>query len=214
MSETIPVLSVGRQVTNIGPEQIEGLRGRLLEGEEDPDASRETVEGLLIPGRPLYSWIIAQGEFLRIQRNLGEDRLDEGEVRSLEELITQAMAAYPGEREADTLPAKPKHIGPRPKRALTIANGMENIGERHAAQGIISHFLGYRFLPKGWFSRARKVVPVELAASGTEEELRLLQRLAVVINEDQPQAREGEELPAKTVLGAVETSADSVYIRD
>jgi hypothetical protein len=212
MAEGVPYLTVRRPALNIGQEHIEVLQNYLLEEIDGPLAVQETIQGLFKPADKLYSSIITEGEFLRIQRRLGENRLDDEKVEELKARLEEALSACPETRDVATLPVQSRNWGSGPRLSLRIADSKEVVSERHTAQGVISQFLlGYGKLPR--FARAKRVVPVELASSRTIEELSLLKRLEVVVEKAVVEEDKDEPFPDITRLGKIITKKSPQYIR-
>jgi hypothetical protein len=214
MPEAISVLTVRRPVQNITQERIDTLGGYLLERTDSSAEALETVQGLLNPADKMHAAIIAKGEFLRIQRKLGEDRLDDDRVEELEARLEEAFSDHPETLDTETLPVQQQHWGEVPKLMLTIAKSVAVARERRLAQDVIFSFTGMERGSRGWFGRSKKITPVRLAVSETSKELSLLNRLKVIVEEGTSDPEEERPLPTSTKLGKVKTIKSVEYLRD
>lgn len=211
MSEAIPYLTIQRPVLNIGQERMDDLRGRLLEeavteGFDFRPAS--VIEGMFKAADELCANILAKPEFLRLQRNLGDDRLDEAGVRELEAKIMSSLATNPGDISTHTTPSKTEHWGEAPRFKLNVARNSEDIArDRSKVRNTLVDFFGMElWRDKGHLARTRKITPVELAHSSTYEQLKMLTVLKRIVD--------GEAiLPAVTKLGAPDPEVDFQYVK-
>ncbi len=179
-SLSIPVLSVGRRVTNIAPEHMEALEYGLVE-ELDGSLTQAAVRGLLHPQRWLRAPIIPRYEFAHLQRLLGSNMLAAQDVQDLAECLEDELTGVIETRDVETLPTHLNRRGSGSRFTLTIGESMEVVRERVLAKQIIADFIG-QDLPRGmWRAKDEKITQISLANSETAEEANLLPRLGSVI---------------------------------
>lgn len=209
MAETISYLAVTRPVLNIGYEQMEALTERLYEepfpGETPPE---EVMEGFLKRPNQLRTQVLAKAEFLRMQRRLGADSLDAADVTELEAMVREILDEQPQTYSTGLMPLRLENWGQRPKLKLNAAYSQDVVKERYMVQKALSGFLGTELSQsKGWFGRTKRVTPVELAASRTDEQMVLLSQLKHILERE-------PLLPSVVTFGAPDVEQSVAYLKD
>jgi hypothetical protein len=202
MSENVPLIGVGRLVSNITSEQITALKSGLMEGADDPSTMRGTLQRMFEPMNRLRAPIIPRYEFMALQRRLGTEMLDEEGVADLAECLEDELIGSIETREVAALPVHIHRAGNGSKYALAVGESVGMVRERVLARQVIGDFVG-QHLPRGmWLSNDAKITQIVLASSETAKEADLLSRLGPVI-EKEVSSPEKSSFPASILLGQV-----------
>ncbi len=173
------------------------------------------VDGLFKHADQLKALVLSKGEFLRVQRRLGDDRMNEADIETLEDRLAEALLDRPGSLRVPTLPAELGRWGKRPRFKLDVAYSPEIAAERRIVQSTI---LGYLNLdpgqiPKGWFSRSKRIAPITVASSDSEEQFQLLLKFKRMLGDERERA-DGPLLPNITLLGELDPDTGFEPISD